>query len=143
MPGFTSFQRALLNLVPQGSTVLTYVFKDQDFAPGSNWTEVITGPLNLRGKIIDISLYECTEVFAAGDADARIDVGIVAGDLDAYALTEDIGQLAANASKNLLLSQGVIGTIPADNVAIQVTGVDGTTPTTGIVTVSLSIAWFI
>lgn len=140
---FTAFQRALLNLVPQGSTILTYVFKDQDFAGGSNWTEVITGPLNMRGKVIDVSLYECTEVFAAGDADSRIDVGIIAGDLDAYALTPDIGELAAGASKNMLLAQGVIGTIPADNVAIQVTGVDGTTPTTGIVTVSISIAWFI
>ncbi len=148
MAGFTDYQRQALINAQSGAMVLRYTFIAQDFAAGSNWVEVIRGPTGLRGKVVDVSLYECTEVFAAGDADARIDIGIEGGDLDAYGRTENIGALAATDAISLILTTvpGVIGIIPVQTNAspqIQITGVDGTTPTTGIATVVVSIAWFI
>ncbi len=135
---FTDFQRQQLAGLQPGALVLTYTFAAQDFDPG--WVEVIQGPTNLRGKVVDITIYECSQTFAAGTG--LVEVGIEGDDLNAYVTSELIGTLAATDSISLDLTPGVVGTIPADNVQIQITG-GPSSLTAGIASVAVSIAWFV
>lgn len=140
---FTDFQRQNLAGLQPGALVLTYTFAAQDFDPA--WTEVIQGPTNMRGKVVNITLYECTQIFA--DGTGKVVLGVEGGDIDAYTVSEDIGTLAVTDSISLDLTDGVTGVIPADNVQVLVSG--GATAaanadlTTGIATVAISIAWYV
>ena len=138
---FTSYQRSNLAGLVSGALVLSYNFAAQDHAGGANWIEVFQGPTNLRGRVLDVTLYECTEVFA--DGTGQIIVGVEGGDLDAYVATEVIGTLAVTDSISLDLTPGVTGTIPADNVQVSAQGGNGATLTTGIASVVITVGWFV
>ena len=143
MPGFTDFQRLNLAGLQPGAIVLAYTFAAQDFKTA--WTEAIQGPTNLRGKVANITLFECSELFA--DGTGRVVVGVEGGDVNSYTISEAIGTLAATDSISLDLTDGVTGTIPADNVQVSVAGGATTTPnsdlTGGVSSVVVSIAWFV
>lgn len=145
MAGFTDYQRQDLINAQSGAMVLKYTFITQDFAGGADWVEAIRGPTGLRGMLVNVNLFECTEAFA--DGTGTVKVGIEGGDLNAYGETEVIGTLAVTDAIDLdIADKGVIGTIPIQTNAsaqISISGGNLATLTTGQASVCVSIAWFI
>ena len=137
---FTAFQQQLLELM-NGVSVEEYTFVAKDFAGTAAWTEEITGPAGLRGRVLGVHVFQVSEVFAAGDADASVQVGD-GSDADLYALTANITAVAVGSDVRPAVTLGATPTIPAD-ATVTITGVQGSTPTTGIANVKVTIAWFL
>ncbi len=120
---------------------ITYVFPLKDFGAG-NWTEDIEGVPGYRGTVKAVCIYVVTEVFSTDTLQARVEVGIQGGDVDAYVDTADFGALAVAAALNPALTAGVVGTIPiGENIIVTGYAPTGGTPT-GIASVALTIQYY-
>jgi len=119
---------------------ITYIFPAQDVGAGTK-TELIEGVEGFRGTVRAITVYECTELYS-GD-DAYVDIGIAAGNLDAYIDGADFGvALAVGGSLTLDLTAGVTGTIPVgENIACTFATPD--TGSDGIATYAVTIQYYL
>ena len=119
---------------------VTYVFIDKDF--DADWTELIESPAGFRGRIRSLDIYDVTETFNSVTTEANIIIGL-SGDTNAYGTSSSIGDLAADATDSLVLTDGVTLMIPPSTTII-VTGVapTGGSPDTGIATIAVTIQYF-
>lgn len=121
---------------------VTYLFQAQDIGNG-NITEVIAGRTGYRGHVRSIEVFNVTEAFNATTTPARVDVGITAGDLDAYAIGGSFGTTAIAAAASPAVTDGVIGTIPVSaGITITMYAPTGGTPA-GIADVAVTIQYFL
>ncbi len=127
----------------QGAFSVNYTFPAKDFGAG-DWTEDIQGPAGFRGLVKAISIYDVTETFNGSVTESRVEVGIQAGDVDAYSISDDFGLLAADAGLTPALTAGVVGTIPVGE-DILVTGYapDDAGANAGIATVVVTVSYFL
>lgn len=125
-----------------GAFSVTYTFPLIDLDSG-DVTRDIQGPAGLRGLVKEVNLYDVSELFTDDTTEARLDVGIQGGDDNAYAISGDVGTLAADAGLSLALTAGVVGTIPAgEDILLTFVAPTGGTPE-GIATWSVTISWFV
>lgn len=121
---------------------VTYTFPLIDLDTG-DVTRDIQGPAGLRGTVVEVNLYDVSELFTDDTTEARLDVGIQGGDDNAYTITDDVGTLGADAALSLGLTPGVVGTIPAaEDILLTFVAPTGGTPE-GIATWSVTISWFV
>lgn len=125
-----------------GAFSVTYVFPAVDLSAG-NVVEDIQGPPGLRGLVKAISVYNVTVTFNAVTTAARIDVGIQAGDTDAYVISAGLGTLAADAALTPVLTAGVVGTLPiGEDALVTFVAPTGGTPA-GTATFAITINYFL
>jgi hypothetical protein len=137
-----AIQTAVESADGAGAFSVTYTFPLIDLDSG-DVTADIQGPPGLRGLVKEINVYNVTEIFTDVTTEARVDVGIQGGDDNAYAISSDLGTLAAAAAIALTVTPGVVATIPAaEDILITFVAATGGTPT-GIATFSVTINWFI
>jgi hypothetical protein len=121
---------------------VTYTFPLIDL-DGGDVVRDIQGPAGLRGTVQEVNIFDCSETFTVVTTDARLDIGIQGGDDNAYAITDDVGALAADAAISLPLTAGVVGTIPAaEDLLLTFVAPTGGTPE-GIATWAVTINWFV
>lgn len=121
---------------------VTYTFPLIDLDSGDVVRD-IQGPAGLRGTVQEVNLYDVSELFTDDTTEARLDIGIQGGDDNAYAISDDVGTLAADAGLSLALTAGVVGTIPAgEDLLLTFVAPTGGTPE-GIATWSVTINWFV
>jgi len=118
---------------------ITYVFPALDVGAATK-TELIEGVEGFRGTVKAISLYACTETYSG--ADAYVDIGIAAGDLDAYIDGADFGEVVSAAGALTCdLTAGVVGTIPVgEDIACTFATPD--TGSDGIATYAVTIQYY-
>jgi hypothetical protein len=127
----------------QGAFSVTYVFALADF--GAGFTEDIQGPAGFRGLVKAVDIYEISEAFNGDTTAARLDIGIQAGDADAYVVSADIPDpTGTGAALSLALTAGVVGTIPVGE-DILLTGIapNDAGANTGICTLAVTISYFL
>ncbi len=97
-----------------GFTV-TYMFTVEDCGGGSDWTQDIQAPTGYRGKVVAVTIIDVFEAFVGTTSTGPLDVGIQAGDQDAYAISEQVSATlsVADATEALSVKEGVVGTIPS------------------------------
>jgi len=119
---------------------VTYTFEASDF--GTNFTEVIAMPIGWRGKVRAIDIYNISETFNSVTLNARVEVGISGGDVNAYAISDDIPDTAANAAFSAVITDGVLPVIER-GTSILVGGIASTGGTpAGIGTLAVTIQYF-
>lgn len=130
----------------QGAFSVTYIFPAKDFGNG-DWTEDIQAPTGFRGLVKAISIYDITEAFNGDTTEARVEVGIQGGDVDAYIISSDITEgagSAVDAGFTPTLTLGAVGTIPsADNLLVTGYAPDDAGANEGIGTVAVTISYFL
>lgn len=121
---------------------ITYAYAGIDFGAGDKAAS-FQGPKNMVGKLRDIVLPNCTEVFNSVTTEAQIKIGTASND-DAYALA-NLGDLAA--TDTFVASQDdtdaiIDDAIPADTqVEVAFIAPTGGTPT-GIADVQIVVDWY-
>ena len=119
---------------------VTYTFEASDW--GANFTEVIEPPAGFRGKVKAIDIYNISETFNSVTLNARVEVGISGGDVDAHAISDDIPDTAANAAFSAVITDGILPII-AEGTNILIGGIASTGGTpAGIGTLSVTIQYF-
>lgn len=132
--------------------VTTYVFAGHDFGTGTDIVDTIAVPLDgpstvtpgqgRGGKVVGVTVYNVTEVFAGSTLDAGVQVGDGATD----GLYYDTG-LALDESVDLLESVWLADTgskvdIPAGETTLTITFQSATGTPTGIANVALEVQWY-
>jgi hypothetical protein len=119
---------------------VTYTFEAADF--GADFTEIIAMPAGWRGKVKAIDIYNVSETFNSVTTNARVEVGISGGDVDAFAISNDIPDTAANAAFSAVITDGVLPVIPrGTSILIGGIAATGGVPA-GIGTLSVTILYF-